>query len=235
MVERFHRQLKAALKAQPNSNDWMATLPLILLGIRTALKRNLNSSTAEMVYGTTLCLPGEFITPSPTTSLPQPSEFLWEFRHIKPTSTRQNTSHVNILQALSTATHVFVCHDAVRKPLQPPYDGPYPVIKRTDKYYTIKLNGCTDTISIHRLKPAHLDSDDTPQEPNISDNTLPTRETTQSQSSTTSLTPHPPSSKPPSPASTTPTIQRDLVVVFIFLPIFHTTCKTLGGELCSNI
>ena len=136
MVERFHRQLKAALKAQPNSDDWMTTLPLILLGLRTSVKQDLNSTTAEMVYGTTLRVPGEFLTPSPTTSLPQPSEFInklkTHFRHIKPIPPRHNTSHVNIPQALATATHVFVRHDAVRKPLQPPYDGPYPVIKRTD-------------------------------------------------------------------------------------------------------
>ena len=76
MVERFYRQLKAALKAQPNPDDWMTTLPLVLLGIRTVLKQDLNSTAAEMVYGTTLCLPGEFFIPPPTTSLPNPSEFL---------------------------------------------------------------------------------------------------------------------------------------------------------------
>ena len=73
MVERFHRQLKSALKAQPNPDAWMTTLPLILLGIRTALKRDINSTVAEMVYGTTLCLPGEFFTSSSTTSLPDPN------------------------------------------------------------------------------------------------------------------------------------------------------------------
>ena len=75
IVERFHRQLKAALKAQPNPDAWMTSLP-ILLGIRTALKQDLNATTAEMVYGSTLRLPGEFFTPSPTTALPDPSEFL---------------------------------------------------------------------------------------------------------------------------------------------------------------
>ncbi len=60
MVERFHRQLKAALKAQPQPTAWMDTLPLILLGIRTALKEDISATTAEMVYGTTLRLPGEF-------------------------------------------------------------------------------------------------------------------------------------------------------------------------------
>ena len=67
MVERFHRQLKAALKAQPNPDAWIETLPLILLGIRTALKEDLNTTTAEMVCGTTLRLPGEFFSSSSAT------------------------------------------------------------------------------------------------------------------------------------------------------------------------
>ena len=47
----------------------MDALPLVLLGIRTALKEDTSSTAAEMVYGTTLCLLGEFFTPSPTTRL----------------------------------------------------------------------------------------------------------------------------------------------------------------------
>ena len=76
MVERFHRQLKAALKAQPNPDAWMDTLPLILLGIRTAIKEDISSTTAEMVYGTTLRLPGEFVDSSSPTSPPDPSDFV---------------------------------------------------------------------------------------------------------------------------------------------------------------
>ena len=63
MVERFHHQLKAALKAQPNPHSWMDALPLVLLGIRTSLKEDISTTAAEMVYGTTLRLPGEFLTP----------------------------------------------------------------------------------------------------------------------------------------------------------------------------
>ena len=37
MVERFHCQLKVALKAQPNPASWINALPLLLLGIRTAV------------------------------------------------------------------------------------------------------------------------------------------------------------------------------------------------------
>ena len=54
--------------------------------------------------------------------------------------------------------HVFVGYDTLRKPLQHPYDGAYKVLKRTDKFFTVDLNGQQDTISLDRLKPAHLDS-----------------------------------------------------------------------------
>ena len=33
MVERFHRQLKAALKCRLNQSTWTEALPLVMLGI----------------------------------------------------------------------------------------------------------------------------------------------------------------------------------------------------------
>ncbi|UYV65843.1 hypothetical protein LAZ67_3005615 [Cordylochernes scorpioides] len=49
--------------------------------------------------------------------------------------------------------------DRVRKPLEPPYEGPFPVLDRTDKYFTLKLKGRNVTISIDRLRPAYLLAD----------------------------------------------------------------------------
>ena len=60
IVERFHRQLKGALKASTDPINWVDMLPMILLGIRTSLKQDLKCSTAELVYGTALRLPGDF-------------------------------------------------------------------------------------------------------------------------------------------------------------------------------
>ena len=44
-------------------------LSMVLLGIRSALTDNNNCSAAELVHGTTLCLPGEFFTPPKVTTL----------------------------------------------------------------------------------------------------------------------------------------------------------------------
>ena len=58
IAERFHRQLKTALKCSDHPHLWTNAVPLVLLGIRTASKDDLKCSSAEMVYGTTLRLPG---------------------------------------------------------------------------------------------------------------------------------------------------------------------------------
>ena len=95
MVERFHQQLKVSLKAQPNPDAWMTTQPIILLGIRTALKQDLNATAAEMVYGITLRLPGEFFTPfQPPLCNTLKSHFL----HIEPISPRPTTTEQIFLQ-----------------------------------------------------------------------------------------------------------------------------------------
>jgi transposase InsO family protein len=69
MVERFHRQLKASLRARLFDQQWMEHLPWVLLGLRAAPKEDCGFSSAEMVYGAPLTLPGEFLgaeeAPSP--------------------------------------------------------------------------------------------------------------------------------------------------------------------------
>ena len=53
LVERFHRQLKSSLRTDSSAN-WVDSLPLILLGVHTALKEDIGACTAELVYGMTL-------------------------------------------------------------------------------------------------------------------------------------------------------------------------------------
>ena len=68
LVERSHRDLKASLKCRLTGPNWMDELPWVLLGIRTAPKEDLGASTAELVYGGPLTVPGDFVpdgTPKP--------------------------------------------------------------------------------------------------------------------------------------------------------------------------
>ena len=76
LVERFHRQLKASLKAYDEPSRWFENLPMVLLGIRTALKEDLHCTAAELVYGTTLRLPGEFFTGTALANTPDPASYV---------------------------------------------------------------------------------------------------------------------------------------------------------------
>ena len=62
MIERFHRTLKASLKARLTGSYWVEELPGVLLGLITAPKEDLGYSSAEMVYGEPLTIPGEMIS-----------------------------------------------------------------------------------------------------------------------------------------------------------------------------
>ena len=64
LVERMHWQLKAALKAWAAQQGWLDDLPLVLLGLRLAWKEGPDSSPLELLYGTSLCLLGQFIAGS---------------------------------------------------------------------------------------------------------------------------------------------------------------------------
>ena len=55
--------------------------------------------------------------------------------------------------SLITATHMFVCEDLSTPPLQPLYLGPYLVLQKDDKYFTLQLGAQEDKVSIDRLKP----------------------------------------------------------------------------------
>ena len=57
IVERFHRQMKDALRAKSSDLNWHQDLPLILLSIRCSNKEDLGYSPAKMTYGQELRFP----------------------------------------------------------------------------------------------------------------------------------------------------------------------------------
>lgn len=157
IIERTHRVIKAALKCRSNAY-WVDELPTVLLGLRSVVKEDIGATMAEMVYGESIRLPGEFFDSTPF-KLPT-TEFVQALRrhfdHIRPTTTSNHSSTQStfIPKQLSDCDYVFVRHDAVRKPLQPPYDGPFRVTSRSGKHFVLQIRGKNHTIGIDRLKPA---------------------------------------------------------------------------------
>ncbi|XP_064469860.1 uncharacterized protein LOC135384592 [Ornithodoros turicata] len=161
IVERMHRHLKAALIAHEDRTHWSAHLPIVLLGLRAALKPDLGASPAEFVYGRALRLPGEFFASS--SNLCNASDFVRHlhefFSSIRPVRPRPSSSYrPYVPQDLQSATHVFVRTGTIRKSLTPPYSGPHPVLGRAGKNFRVNLNGTHDTVSVDRLKPAYVEA-----------------------------------------------------------------------------
>ncbi|XP_064470352.1 protein NYNRIN-like [Ornithodoros turicata] len=166
LVERLHRQLKVALRAAQHT-PWPEALPLVLLGIRASFKPDLGCTTRDLVYGAPLRLPADLLQASPTLPLLAPADYLSRLRHtmdaLRPTTPRSSrVSNAFQHTDLDRCSHVFVRYDGVKKPLQPLYSGPYPVIRRTPAYFMLLVNGREDTVSLHRLKPAFIDASTLP-------------------------------------------------------------------------
>ncbi|VDO76943.1 unnamed protein product [Schistosoma margrebowiei] len=159
LSERFHCQLKSALRTHENGN-WQETLPFVLLGIRTSLKGDIQCSAAELVYGTALRLPGEFFTPRSRPNFGK-SDYVHRLsafmRTLSPVSTRIQHRQVTLPRELSTCTRVFIRVDSVRKPLQRPYESSFHMIARHEKTFEVDRYSPVKIVSIDRLKPAHVD------------------------------------------------------------------------------
>lgn len=163
LIERFHRTLKASLKCQTTTN-WVKTLPTVLLGLRSVYKPDLQASVAEMVYGTSIRLPGDFFHEN---NLPtyDDANFVLRLRdqiqQIRPVEASHHTSQKTfVYDDLKSCTHVYVRVDAVKSSLQKPFNGPFKIVSRAHNFKTfeIDINGTHKIININRIKPAFVEA-----------------------------------------------------------------------------
>ena len=83
------------------------------------------------------------------------------FEDLRPSSVvRHGDKKVFIFKDLATASHVFIRNDGYKRPLEQPYSGPYRVVSRSDKCFTVHVSGHDKTVSVDRLKPAFILADD---------------------------------------------------------------------------
>jgi hypothetical protein len=157
MVECFHRRLKDALRACAAAN-WVDHLPWVLLGLSAAPREDDGSTPTQEVFGMPLILPGQFLdSPEipPKIFLEQFSKTLSAAEH---SATRHNTAAAHrppqqLPDDLACAPTVFVRRDGHVPPLQPLYDGPYTVIRRSLHHFTLHIGDKVDKVSTLRLKP----------------------------------------------------------------------------------
>lgn len=158
LVERLHRQLKAAITCHL-PETWTDALPIVMLGLRSVYREDIKATTAELLYGETIRIPGEFLQSYISDS--EDPEFIKILRrhmsNLRPTPTTQHgTKPTFVYRALENCTHVFVRHDAVKPPLEAAYDGPYEVVSRDPRHYRLLIKGRHVTVSTERIKPAFL-------------------------------------------------------------------------------
>ena len=72
---------------------------------------------------------------------------------------------------LKSCEYIWLRTDRVRKSLEAPYTGPFKVVTRNDKYFSILLpNNVKQNVSIDRLKPAKIAMSSNEELPNNHNN-----------------------------------------------------------------
>ncbi|KAF8776904.1 Gag-Pol polyprotein like [Argiope bruennichi] len=130
MVERLHRPLKQALTC--HQADWLDALPLVLLGIRTVLREDVNTSAAELVYGSSLRLPEQWYEEKSIDRCPDYVARLQRLlRTINPTfPLRYGSQRIYAAKDLETGNKCVPASTFVQEilELQTPYEGPFKVV-----------------------------------------------------------------------------------------------------------
>ncbi|GFS49870.1 retrovirus-related Pol polyprotein from transposon 412 [Trichonephila inaurata madagascariensis] len=147
-------------------------LPNILMGFSATWKEDLQATTAEMIYGAPIRLPDEFLCLSKSSA--DPVTFVGRLREsmqcLSPPTTRHDGQHtIFVSKDLATCNDVCLLKDSLRKGLQPPYEGPYKVVDRTEKMFRIVRHGKEMSVSIDSLKPDYISKEltDFPVEVNL--------------------------------------------------------------------
>jgi hypothetical protein len=107
--------------------QWTEALPLVLLGIHTAFKEDLQASVAELVYGEPFRIPGKLLTP--ITDPVDPTHLISELRQhtacLRPVLAACHASLATFMHSeLKKCTHVFLRQDTMRRALEPPTAAP---------------------------------------------------------------------------------------------------------------
>lgn len=157
MVERFHRHLKDVSRARLAGFNWVNHLPWVLLGVRCTPKEDSRFSPAQLLYGTSLRVPGTICESYSANTSPNIlfRELQENFKEYVPMSTQFHGHRSSFVHPqLHSSSYVWIRVDRVRRPLEAPYNGPFKVIQKQPKQFLCDVDGHRRWISIDRLKPS---------------------------------------------------------------------------------
>ena len=132
-----------------------------MLGITASYNQDIQMSRAGRLYGKTLRLPISFFANSNTHNnfdeplLLQKLMQFFEQRSPAPINTHKDYHKVSVDRKLFKTPSMYVCVDRVKKGLESSYTGPYQVLERFDKYFTIKTLRGQKNVSLDCLKSAY--------------------------------------------------------------------------------
>ncbi|CAB0010077.1 unnamed protein product, partial [Nesidiocoris tenuis] len=155
-VERIHRTLKASIMA--SKRNWIQALPDALIGLRSALPEDTDTSPFQKAFGTSMRLPGDILTPPPRTE-----------------GTQRGLHHDTkakffVPKDLQKCKQVFIKVVTNKRSLQPPYMGPFVITKRDKISVTVLQEGREIRYPLERVKPAHVLAEEPANESRVNAN-----------------------------------------------------------------
>ena len=158
LLERFHRTLKSSLRAKcRKTGDWLLALPSVVLSWRATPQEN-GLTPFTMVTGAQVLMPDQVIAPTVPLSVPfiqDLAESLREqFVSPRPGLVSPGQHQAFSSNLLANCDKVWLRVDRIKRPLEAPYEGPFDVVTKGKKVWTLrKLDGFDFTVSVDRLKP----------------------------------------------------------------------------------
>lgn len=160
LIENYHLKLKNSKRAL-RDDDWLSRLPLVILAWNNCVREDGLYAPSQMTFGTQLVLPNDFFDKSQinvkSPSIELMRSYIAEMSNLRATESarHQNRFKHIIIKDLNDSDFVYELNES-RTGLNPTYLGPFEVVRRSDKYFTILKPRGLDTVSIDRLRPAYF-------------------------------------------------------------------------------
>ena len=119
-----------------HGSQWMRALPWVLLGKRVQVQPDLDASSAMLVFGKSLSLPGQVLGhPGPPLTNLQTKALLHELYRMSDKPAIQTTSITTPIDITATdnAKFVYVKNHEPKHGLAPRFDGPYRIVSRPSR------------------------------------------------------------------------------------------------------